>query len=63
MPQIYNTCGYEALTLSFEGMHIFANQVKYNYWWNNSGNLNIFIFLVEKKKKIIKCKHGIYFCL
>ncbi|VDK84858.1 unnamed protein product, partial [Onchocerca ochengi] len=33
--QIYNTCGNEALTLSFDGMHIFANEL------NKSCNIQV----------------------
>ncbi|MCP9258291.1 Protein F44E2.4 [Dirofilaria immitis] len=40
-PHIYNTCGYEALTLSFEGMHIFANRL------NKSCNIQIPIASVK----------------
>ncbi|EJD75350.1 hypothetical protein LOAG_17493 [Loa loa] len=34
-PYIHNTCGYDALALSFDGMHIFANQL------NKSCNIQI----------------------
>ncbi|CAG9531770.1 unnamed protein product [Cercopithifilaria johnstoni] len=34
-PHIHNTCGYEALTLSFEGMNVFANEL------NKSCNIQI----------------------
>ncbi|VBB34684.1 unnamed protein product, partial [Acanthocheilonema viteae] len=40
-PYIYSTCGYEALTLSFEGMNIFANQL------NKSCNIQIPIASVK----------------